>query len=224
MNLLKIAPLAATVLALSVAVPVMAAGHGSTHIPSQGTAQSAPPSHTVSLPSQANSHASAAVSGSASSHSAALPSSANSHASNHQHGASAQVLLDVQQLHALQAQVKTARQQYVAAVKAYLTTLSQAISSGSSSTMQQALAQLHTINTTLAQAVQTQMTAQKAQASTSPHSGATALNAVISKFKAELTALQNATAQVKTLTTSLSANTTSGTNSSSSPSSSTSPS
>lgn len=73
--------------------------------------------------------------------------------------------------------------------------------------MQQALTQLQTINTTLAHAVQTEMTAEKAHASTDSHSGPAALSNVIAKFQAELTAMEQATAQVQSLTAQLSSNT-----------------
>jgi hypothetical protein len=104
-------------------------------------------------------------------------------------------------MQAMQGKVRAARQQYVEAMKTYLTGLTQALSTGSSGTMQQALTQLHIINTTLAHAVQTEMTAQKAQASSGPDSGASALSDVTAKFQAELTALQQATVQVQALTT-----------------------
>ncbi len=207
MNLLKIPPVAAAVMALSIAVPVMAAGHAPGAIPSQAVTHGSPPSHSVVLPSSAASHADAVAGSSVANHATTNPGATHNHGSNHTHGASSQILQDVQQLRTIQGQVHAARQQYVAAVKTYLHTLSQSLSTGSTSSMQQALSQLQTINTTLGHAVQTEMTAEKAHASTNSHSGPAALSNVVAKFHAELTALQQATTQVQSLTAQISSNT-----------------
>jgi hypothetical protein len=159
------------------------------------------------LPASAAPQAVAAVSNSPATHATEHSGTAHGQASSHSHGASSQVLQDVQKLRTIQGQVQAARQQYVAAVKTYLHTLAQSLSKGSSSSMQQALSQLQTINTTLAHAVQTEMIAEKAHASTNSHSGPSALSNVIAKFQAELTALEQATTQVQSLTAQLSSNT-----------------
>lgn len=221
-------PLAASAaLAIAVTVPVMAAGHGPVHVPSQaashGSASSAKSGnhggasispHRPTVPSQASSHSA----GSASS----LPNQANQHASaaSHQHGQSASVLADVQKMRALKGKIQTARQQYVAAIRAYLQAVSHTLATGKTNTIQTALSQLKTINITLAHTVQTEKTAQRASASTGSQSGTSALNNVIATFQAELTALTKATTQVRTLDSSLSSSTSS--NTSTSPSSTTS--
>ncbi|PSR23189.1 MAG: hypothetical protein C7B43_20295, partial [Sulfobacillus benefaciens] len=191
-------PLAASAaLAIAVTVPVMAAGHGPVHVPSQaashGSASSAKSGnhggasispHSPTVPSQASSH-SPTVPSQASSHSAgsasSLPNQANQHASaaSHQHGQSASVLADVQKMRALKGKIQTARQQYVAAIRAYLQAVSHTLATGKTNTIQTALSQLKTINITLAHTVQTEKTAQRASASTGSQSGTSALNNVI---------------------------------------------
>ncbi len=96
------------------------------------------------------------------------------------------------------------KRQYVAAVQAYVKALSATLSTGQSTGLSTALNQLHTINVTLAQAVKTEILANAAASSTGTTPAKTAgLVQVIAKFKAELTALQAATAQVQALTAQL---------------------
>ncbi|PSR34578.1 MAG: hypothetical protein C7B44_13870 [Sulfobacillus thermosulfidooxidans] len=223
MNVWKTAPIVAAALAVTAAVPVMAAGHGHSpaNLPSQAVA------HAVSTTSNGVAARVSQASSVASKSSTAVPShvvSLPKQATSHAHGQSSQVLADVEKMHALIMQVKTARQQYVAAIRAYLQGLSQTVSTGSATGMQQALTQLQTIKTTLAQTVQTVMAAQHAQATMGGQSGPTALSNVIAKFQAELAALVKATAQVKALTTTVSTSpsTAPSTGSSTSPSTSTS--
>lgn len=192
MNRRFILPLAGSLILLG-SIPVMAAGHGHASV-----AHSAP-SHTVTLPTQAASQTRAALQAHLS-----TGSPAHLRATTHLSGQPTQIKADIAEIHTLRAEIQTARTQYVAAVQAYVKALSATLSTGQSTGLSTALNQLHTINVTLAQAVKTEISANAAASSTgTTPAKSTGLVQVIAKFKAELTALQAATAQVQVLTAQL---------------------
>lgn len=200
----------ASSLVLLASIPVLAASHGQNH----GLGQHGKSSHTVVLPSQASSTAQAAVSGnvpstqgSDSNHSAVsasasttTPGSQYGQSQKHPSGQPASVKAAVTEMHTLQPEIKTARLQYVAAIKTYIQTLSASLAAGQTGSLQTALSQLKTINTTLAQTVKIEITAKTAS---STAKGSHGLTAVVAKFKAELTALTAATKEVEALTSKL---------------------
>ena len=192
MNRRFLLPLAGSLILLG-SIPVMAAGHGQAPVAHNG------PSHIVTLPTQAASQARTAVKAHSSN-----GSPAHLRATSHLSGQPTQIKADIAEIHTLHEEIQTARNQYVAAVQAYVKALSATLSTGQSTGLSTALNQLHTINVTLAQAVKTEISANAAASSTgTTPAKTTGLVQVIAKFKTELTALQAATVQVQALTAQL---------------------
>ncbi len=117
---------------------------------------------------------------------------------------SAAVKADVATIHSLTGKIQTARLQYVAALKAYVSALSAAMTSANAGSLSTAMTQLSSINTTLAQTVKNEMQAKTSASLSSSTKGPKGLTQVISKFQAELKALQKATAELNSLTAKLS--------------------
>lgn len=135
---------------------------------------------------------------------------------------SAAVKADVATIHSLQGQIQTARLKYVAALKGYVSALSAAMTSANSGSLSTAMTQLSSINTTLAQTVKNEMEAKTSDSVSSSAKGPKGLTQVITKFKAELSALQKATSELNTLTAKLGASSSGSTSGSASVSGSTS--
>lgn len=198
LNLKFIAPLAAA-LAMGVSIPVMAAAHAK---PSGEGHQKI----SVSHPTKAASVPTLQVK--IRDHGNASEKIANSLKSNHKAALSptrTTVQADTTTIHSLLGQIHTARLQYVAALKGYIAALSTAMSSANSGSLSAAMTQIPSLNATLAQAVKNEMQTNISGKMHARVQGANGLRQVITKFQAELSALQKATLKLNAMTAKLSA-------------------